>query len=64
MGDAAAAAIEERKFSTKSPKIDFAQFAQERLGELGETVLATGQSTAVDHLMSEVMSEVSEDCQK
>ena len=43
---------------------DFAQFAQDELGEMGETVLATGQSTAVDHLMSEVMSEVSEDCQK
>ena len=34
------------------------------MGEVGANVLATGQSTAVDHLMSEVISEVSEDCQK
>ena len=47
MGDAAAAAIEERKFLIYFG--NFAKFAQEQLGELGELVLATGQSTAVDH---------------
>ena len=43
-------------FVPTSPKVVWAKWAQ--------AVLATGQSTAVDHLMSEVMSEVSEDCQK